>query len=270
MKLRLIAAAALVPVLLVVLFVAPKVLTAVVVGILCAIAAYELLCGTGLVKHARLVAYTMIYAFLVPIWVHFGMNHYSCMVGILLFACLLFMEIILSGAKLRFDRIAVCLVAGLIIPYMLSSLVRIMDSIMGRYLILIPFILAFMSDTGAYFIGCRWGKHKLAPVISPNKSVEGMVGGLATVILSMLVYCLVISVGFRLEVNYFYGILYGLVGGLAGVFGDLCFSAVKRQTGIKDYGKLIPGHGGALDRFDSMVVVAPIAEILLIAIPVVN
>lgn len=270
MKLRLMASAALVPALLVVLYITPKVVTAVMVGILCAIAAYELLRGTGLVTHIRLVAYTVLTAFLVPIWVHLGMDHYGFMVGMLLFFCLLFMEMLISGAKLRFDRMAVCFVAGLIIPFMLSSIVRIMNERIGRYLILIPFIMAFMSDTGAYFIGCRWGKHKLAPVISPNKSAEGMVGGLATVILSMVVYCLVISLGFKMEVNYFYGVLYGLVGGLAGVFGDLCFSAVKRQTGIKDYGNLIPGHGGVLDRFDSVVLAAPIAEILLIAIPMVS
>lgn len=67
--------------------------------------------------------------------------------------------------------------------------------------------------------------------------------------------------------NFGYAILYGLMGGMASVFGDLCFSVIKRQTGIKDYGNLIPGHGGILDRFDSMTVVAPLAEVLLLLIP---
>ena len=72
---------------------------------------------------------------------------------------------------------------------------------------------------------------------------------------------------FAMDVNYLYALVYGAVGSAAGVFGDLCFSVVKRQTGIKDYGKLIPGHGGVLDRFDSMMMVGPLMEALLILIP---
>ena len=83
-----------------------------------------------------------------------------------------------------------------------------------------------------------------------------------------LIIALVLDLAFaQFRVNYGIAILYGLVGSLAGVFGDLCFSVIKRQTGIKDYGNLIPGHGGILDRFDSMMVVGPLAEILLILLP---
>ena len=85
----------------------------------------------------------------------------------------------------------------------------------------------------------------------------------------MLVYCLVMERVFFCQVNYIYAVIYGLVGSLAGAFGDLCFSVVKRQTGIKDYGDIIPGHGGILDRFDSMLVVGPLMEMLLFVIPVV-
>ena len=85
----------------------------------------------------------------------------------------------------------------------------------------------------------------------------------------MVVYCLIMQFVFHLQVNYFYAVIYGIVGALAGVFGDLSFSAIKRQTGIKDYGNLIPGHGGILDRFGSTTVVAPLTEALLLLIPVV-
>jgi len=84
----------------------------------------------------------------------------------------------------------------------------------------------------------------------------------------MLIYALILDLGFsQFRVNYGLAILYGLVGSAAGVFGDLCFSIIKRQTGIKDYGNLIPGHGGILDRFDSMMTVAPLVEALLIIAP---
>jgi len=154
-----------------------------------------------------------------------------------------------------------------ILPLLFGSVVRIHSGDNGRFFILIPFAMAFSSDTGAYFAGLKFGKTKLAPVISPKKTVEGVVGGVLGAMAVMLIYCLVLQVFFKLKPNYLYALLYGLLGAGAGVFGDLCFSVIKRQTGIKDYGNLIPGHGGILDRFDSMMVVGPLAEILLILLP---
>ena len=159
--------------------------------------------------------------------------------------------------------------AGVLIPYLMSSLSRILTPDGGRYVILVPFVLAFLSDSGAYFIGCRFGKHKLAPLISPKKSIEGVFGGIGAAVVGMLLYCLVMQLVFQCQVNYGYAIVYGVLGALASVFGDLCLSVIKRQTGIKDYGELIPGHGGVLDRFDSMLIVGPLVEILLIMLPVV-
>jgi len=104
-------------------------------------------------------------------------------------------------------------------------------------------------------------------VISPNKTVEGVAGGVIGAIVGMLIYCLVLDLFFRFRVNYLFALTYGILGSLSAVFGDLAFSAIKRQTGIKDYGNLLPGHGGVLDRFDSMVIVAPLTEALLILIP---
>ncbi len=267
MKTRILSAVVLVPVLLVVVLAAPKALTAILVGVMCAVAAYELLHGTGLVRHPRLVVYTMVMGFLVPIWCHFGMERIWAQVGILAFFCLLFLEVLLSQGKLPFAWVSICIVGGLLLPYLLSSIVRILDGEDGRYFVLAPFVAAFMSDSGAYFAGKFLGKHKLAPVISPNKTTEGVVGGLLSAILFMVVYGLVLGLGFQLRVNYLCAALYGLLGAMAGVFGDLCFSAIKRQTHIKDYGKLIPGHGGILDRFDSVMVVAPMIEILLNLLP---
>ena len=162
-----------------------------------------------------------------------------------------------------------CFVAGLLIPMLLSSLVRIQTLKIGRYVILIPFIVAFASDAGAYFVGRALGKHKLAPVISPHKTIEGVAGGMLSAIVCMILYTLIMQFGFKFRVNYLYAILYGLIGSIAGTFGDLCFSVVKRQTGIKDYGTIIPGHGGILDRFDSMTMVGPLMEVFLTLIPVI-
>ena len=110
----------------------------------------------------------------------------------------------------------------------------------------------------------------IAPSISPKKTVEGFFGGIAGGILGMMIFGLVLYVFFDLRVNFLYAVIYGALGSLASVLGDLTFSVIKRQTGIKDYGNLIPGHGGVLDRFDSISIVGPLTEILLIILPFVE
>ncbi|MBE6943074.1 MAG: phosphatidate cytidylyltransferase [Ruminococcaceae bacterium] len=269
MKTRILAAAVLLPLLLLFLLVLPKICTAVLFSAMAAIGAYELLQGTKLVTHKRLIVYAMISAFIVPIWSFFGCVYAFALMGILVFTALLYMELLLSKGKLPYTQVAVTFMAGIVVPFMLSAVVRIFATEKGIYLVFIPFVLSMVSDTGAYFAGRFFGKHKLAPVVSPNKTVEGVIGGVLMTVLGMVVYCLIMQFGFNLKVNYFYAVLYGIVGALAGVFGDLSFSAIKRQTGIKDYGNLIPGHGGILDRFDSTTVVAPLTEALLLLIPVV-
>ena len=105
------------------------------------------------------------------------------------------------------------------------------------------------------------------PWSAPNKTLEGSLGGIAAAIIGMVVYAIILHV-LKFRVNYLIAILYGILGSVTGSFGDLCFSVIKRQTGLKDYGTLIPGHGGVLDRFDSMVFVAPLIEALLVILPV--
>ena len=268
MGMRILAAVVLLPLLILMLFWLPTLVTTIVCGLALAIAAYELLWGTGLVKHTRLTVYTAIMAALVPVWSHFGMNCTAALIAVLLFTLALFAEVLGSKLSIRFDQITVCLAGGLLIPFLLSALIRIHGGERGRAFVAVPFILAFLSDSGAYFVGCAIGKHKLAPVISPKKSVEGLFGGVLGAILGMIVYCLVLQNFFGFQVSYLYAVIYGILGSLVSAFGDLCFSAIKRQVGIKDYGDLIPGHGGVLDRFDSMTVVAPLAEILLMLLPV--
>ncbi len=267
MKTRIVAAAILLPLLLVVVLALPKLVTAILFGAAAAVAAYELLFATGMVRHPRLVIYSMAMAFLTSLWSYYGAAHLLGLIGVLVFFALLFSEMMISHVKLTFDKVACSFVAGILIPYLLTSLVRIHTMVSGRHFILMPFIMAFMSDTGAYFAGRFFGRHKLAPVISPKKTVEGVIGGVIASVLGMIIYAVVLQFAFKFQVSYVYAVLYGILGSVCAVFGDLCFSVIKRQTGIKDYGNLIPGHGGILDRFDSMMVVGPVAEILLLTIP---
>jgi phosphatidate cytidylyltransferase len=209
----------------------------------------------------------MVMALWTVLWCGLGIGYVWLLLSAIVFWVLLFGEMMLSDMKLTFDKTALCLIAGLVLPLLFGSVVRIHAGEHGRFFILIPFAMAFLSDTGAYFAGMKFGKHKLAPVISPKKTVEGVVGGVAAAMVGMLIYCVVLQLFFDMQPNYIAALLYGFVGAFGGVFGDLCFSVIKRQTGIKDYGNLIPGHGGILDRFDSMMVVGPLAEVLLLLLP---
>lgn len=267
MKIRTIASFALLPFVIIIALFAPKIVTALCLGIMCAIASYELLYTTKLVRHPRMLIYTMAVAFLIAIWSFLGSTTVLAAVLAFVFFVMLFVEIMLSGMKIPYTRACLCFTSGLILPYMLCAIVRILVQPDGRFFILVPFAVAFISDSFAYLVGMRFGKRKLAPVISPNKSIEGVLGGMAVTILGMLIYGLVLQLAFDFRVNYLYAIIYAVAGSAAGVFGDLCFSVIKRQTGIKDYGNLIPGHGGILDRFDSMIMVAPLMEMLLFLLP---
>ena len=270
MKTRIRSAVILLPILCLVLWVLPKVVAAVLVGVMSAIAAYELLVGTGYVRHKRLMIYCTLSAFAVAMWSHFDADQTLGTLAILIFVSVLFGEMMFNHVKVRFEKICICLVAGILVPYLMTSLVRILDTYLGRYTICIPFILAFLPDSGAYFAGRFFGRHKLAPVISPNKTIEGVLGGLVAGIAGMLLYAVIMHLAFDRTVSYPLALLYGFLGTAVDVFGDLMFSAIKRQTGIKDYGNLIPGHGGILDRFDSIIMVAPLMEVLLILLPVVK
>lgn len=267
MKTRILAAAVLLPLLLLIVLAAPKVFTAILFGVMAGIAAYELLSGTGFVKHLRLNIYAIGMAFWTVLWCGLGIGYVWLLLATIVFWILLFGEMMLSGMKLTFDKTALCLIAGLVLPLLFGSVVRIHAGDYGRFFILVPFAMAFLSDTGAYFAGLKFGKRKLAPTISPKKTVEGVIGGVIAAMAGMLIYCAVLQFAFGLKTNYLAALLYGFVGAFGGVFGDLCFSVIKRQTGIKDYGNLIPGHGGILDRFDSMMVVGPLAEVLLLLLP---
>ena len=273
MKTRIITAVVGIPVLLLLLLVADKWIAAVVWGLLLAVGTYELLFGTGLVREPRLVIYSCVMAFLVTMWSYFGAVHAYLLLLTMAFLVVLFGEIMHAHVKVTFQKICLCAMAGFVVPFMLSSLIRILTMKIGRYVILVPFIVAFSNDAGAYFAGRYFGRHKMAPVLSQHKTVEGAVGGVIATVVSMILYALVMSLPVKalsFKVNYLYAAIYGFVGALAGIFGDLCFSVIKRQTGIKDYGKLLPGHGGVLDRFDSMMMVGPLMEALLLLIPVIS
>lgn len=141
-------------------------------------------------------------------------------------------------------------------------LLRDMDGI-GKYVYLLPFVGAWVSDSFAYICGRLFGRHKLIPEVSPKKTVEGMIGGIVFSMLSFVLYSFIVSKVYGITSNYIAMLIVGAIVSLVSQLGDLIASIIKRQYGIKDYGKILPGHGGIMDRFDSMLAVSPFLFIIL-------
>ena len=174
-----------------------------------------------------------------------------------------FAYIIVGNVRRTIIDVAITVFALLYIPVLFSFMKLILNLENGRFYILYVFCGAFISDTFAFLVGSKFGKTKLAPDISPNKTVEGSIGGIVGVILSFIGITLLGNYKFGINGNVFYWTLIGIAASVAGQFGDLTASAIKRYCKIKDFGNIMPGHGGVLDRFDSLMFVAPIVYLFI-------
>lgn len=267
---RTISGAVLLAILGVVIYLLPPVAMLVLVSFMSVAASYEMLYRTGLEKSIQLNVYSAIMAVLVCVWSFYSGRFALMLAGNLAYYFVIFTEVLRTYGKKPVKDIALCWLSGVVVPFLLSSLLRLHMMPAGKTLVLIPFIMAFCSDSGAYLIGVKFGKHKMAPVISPKKSWEGFFGGVFSAVIGMVIFAFALNRSQGVSVNYAMAVLYGLLGSMAGVFGDLSTSVIKRQTGIKDYSNLIPGHGGILDRFDSVLMTAPLTEVMLMLLPLVN
>lgn len=164
---------------------------------------------------------------------------------------------IIFNEKININNTASTFFGFLYVAFMFSNLYLLRETVLyGKLIVWLVFICAFCCDTGAYFAGRFLGKHKLAPVLSPKKTVEGAVGGVIAAELCSVFYGVVIKNCFHIPDDFNIVLMCGFVGIIGAVFaelGDLAASSIKRYTGIKDYGNIMPGHGGVLDRFDSVI-----------------
>ncbi len=155
MKTRILTAAIGVPLLFIIVLIAPEEVAAVVFGLMLSIAVYELLYRTRLIRRPRMVIYSSIAAFAVTMWSFYDSEQAYLLLGLLVFCMLLFSEMMMDHVRVHFEMVATCFTAGFVVPYLLSALVRILVLPIGRYVILVPFTVAFLSDAGAYFVGIR-------------------------------------------------------------------------------------------------------------------
>jgi phosphatidate cytidylyltransferase len=178
-------------------------------------------------------------------------------IGLYVILFLVFMFMIFKHNSHSLEDMAFTLFGTLYVAFQFAFIVILRNQAGGIYYIWLVFIGAWMTDTSAYFIGKFFGKRKLLPVVSPNKTVAGTVAGVIGCVVSVLIYGLIVKSYIpRLAVYDF--IILGTICGVVSQLGDWGASAIKRYTGIKDFGKIFPGHGGVLDRFDSILFVAPV------------
>lgn len=167
---------------------------------------------------------------------------------------------VFSFPRYQAPQIMAAMFSWLYAPVMLSFIYLIREGIdYGSYLVWLVFLCSWGSDTCAYAVGVLFGKHKMTPKLSPKKSVEGAVGGVAGAALLFVLYTnYVVNRSTDMTFPLVLAAILGAVGALVSMVGDLAASAIKRDHEIKDYGKLIPGHGGIMDRFDSVIIAAPL------------
>lgn len=168
---------------------------------------------------------------------------------------------VLSFPRYQISDLALNYFGALYIGFSMAWAWRLAANEWAFGLMMLIFLLTWSSDIGGYFVGRAWGKHKLAPQLSPNKTVEGALGGLLFSMLVAVVFCLLYPAP---GIGVAAALLLGLAGSGAAQLGDLFISGIKRFCAVKDSGAVIPGHGGVLDRFDSFLLVLPTVYFLLV------
>lgn len=240
------------------------------IALLSAMAAFELMRVFGVHKewHVSIPTYVISGALPAAAYVTKDQDADARMTFILVAVSLVFSYLVyllavavFSHKKIKFSTVSEVFMSVAYVTISFTSLSLLMYVEQGIYYFGILLISSWGCDTGAYFIGSKFGKHKLIPDVSPKKSVEGAVGGLVASVILNLLYGLLADFVFGVGVNYISLAILGLVLPVVAMIGDLIASLIKREYGIKDYSNILPGHGGIMDRFDS---VFPIATFLLI------
>ena len=275
MKTRILTAIVASAALLVVLFLPWPIAFTIAMSLVCAIAAGELMNVTRAVAFRSLAAASVIFAAVVPFF-------HLLPSAVIFFACLLYVVLAVQLYLRHHERLSLDLLCKAVLLTLLMSFGLSCASFLrttasradtdGLFYVMLSMVIAWMADSGAYFVGTFFGKHKLCPNISPKKTVEGLVGGIASSMLFSLlsgwIYQVLVLQGGG-AVSYWTIVVLAAVGAPLSVIGDLFASLIKRSCGVKDFGKIFPGHGGMMDRFDSLMLVFPLVYLTVRYLPIV-
>lgn len=273
MKQRVISGAVLVVVMLLVFLGIYTLVFGLFFSILSAIASYEIL-RVAKVENKEVLALSITFAFIVPLYIEYGFKvPFTIAILIFIFALLLIM--LANYENTRFEQITVAIYSSVFIPFCFSAFILVrdlyrlfparIDKNHALFLVIIGVSCSWLTDTCAYFVGVKFGKRKMAPIISPKKSIEGAIGGIVgCLVLNMIILYLFNTYVFETSfISYLAFVPISLLLSGASMCGDLIASVIKRNFQAKDYGNLIPGHGGIMDRFDSCLFVMPMLYIVI-------
>lgn len=270
MKQRLLVAALGVPLLIVVLVLLPPLATAILTAAIAGAAAYELLHTAGKNVPPIIYVLTCLTAVLTVGYVFANGWLYQPTAGriFLIYAFLYGMALFFTavvtygGARpMPFSTVAICIVGAFLFPVLYSTLALLRN--IGPVFVLMPFVVAFIGDSFSMLGGSAFGHKKFAPHVSPNKTWAGFIAGPIGSALGMILLALVAKWVWQAQLPVWYLALIGVVANLFGQLGDLSTSLIKREAGIKDYSHIFLTHGGVLDRFDSILFIAPVVFAML-------
>lgn len=263
---RILTAAVAIPVVVLILWLNNTIVMLAAMTLVCVLAVGEVLLATKYFSNRGIAAVCMIFVAVMPSFICFDVLYPYVPVLAFVFLLTMFLIMLSDHNNVKFQETALVSFVSFLVPLSISTIVLLQKRYeYGIYYVVLALLIPWISDAGAYFIGSAFGKHKMAPQISPKKSWEGFFGGLATAVISVFV----VGFGFpwwvetvlnstaSFTVNIPLLILIAVVGTVLGVIGDFSASLLKRQCMVKDFGSILPGHGGIMDRFDSVLFVAP-------------
>ena len=283
MKARAITGAFIVAVTLVCLFLFDTFVFTLVISALCGISVYEVFMATGTRNYKALLVLNILFSMLVPAFGAdvFGMFVIEPVAVLTGYIILTAAVLIWQHDRIKLEKLAINFMLTMAVSFGMGSMlfIRSGTGIPGQYpfagllYIVLIFVGAWITDAGAYFMGVLFGRHKMAPNISPKKTWEGAAGGLVFCVVLFTVAAYVYEVLVLKEfgsINYVAVAIVAIPVAVISMLGDLFTSTVKRSCGVKDFGNLMPGHGGVLDRFDSILLVAPFMLVVSHYIPIVT
>lgn len=221
----------------------------------------ELLSAKGLHKNLKVSIPCISFGLLMPLLCSTQLRF----IPIYLFAVILFSIVVAFHDKIKIEDAFFAFGGTLLLTLSMTAFTYTVCNPLGysSFWVVLTLGVPWLADSGAYFAGVFLGKHKLCPAISPKKTIEGAVGGLISGALGSLLIGLVFLLIYKdVNINFLPLIIIGLVNPIVSIIGDLTFSVIKRSCGIKDFGSIMPGHGGMLDRFDSIILCAPLVFVI--------
>lgn len=263
---RIITAAVAIPIGILILVLNNPHIIAAVISLFSVISVYEILNATKYIQHKSISAISLVFALVLPLLLCYNKLENTIGFVAFIFVTAMFCAMLFNHKKVSFEEMTFISFISLCVPIAFSTLALFRFCYIEHGIFFIVFSLAvtWIADAGAYFAGTFLGKHKLCPEISPKKTWEGFFGG----VISAGIFAVLLGWGYELwdliftgenhfKVNIIVLLITGLIGAVLGVLGDLSASLLKRKCSIKDFGNILPGHGGIMDRFDSVLFVAP-------------